>query len=231
MLAAGVPLVQTIEMIGKGHNNGNMQKLLATIGNKLQSGIPLSECLREHPLFFDDLYCDLVQSGEQSGALETIYARIATYKEKAEALKAKIKKAMTYPIAVLVIAFIVTAVLLIFVVPVFKDIFDSFGAELPGFTLFVLAISEFMQAYWYFGVAGIFLIGYLYKQAHLKSQKFRDSVDKKILKLPVVGDVLQKAAVARYARTLSTTFAAGVPLVEALDSVSGCSINSSTIAK
>ena len=225
MLGAGVPLVQTIEMIGAGHNNGNMQKLLGTIGNKLQSGIPLSECLREHPKYFDDLYCDLVNSGEQSGALETIYARIATYKEKGEALKAKIKKAMTYPIAVLIIAFIVTSILLIFVVPVFKEIFDSFGAELPGFTLMVLAISEFMQAYWYFGLAGIFIAGYLFKKAHLKSQSFRDSVDRKILKLPVIGDVLKKAAVARYARTLSTTFAAGVPLPDALESAAGASGN------
>ncbi len=225
MLGAGVPLVQTIEMIGNGHNNGNMQKLLGNIGNKLQSGVPLSDCLREHPLYFDDLYCDLVNSGEQSGALETIYDRVATYKEKAEALKAKIKKAMTYPIAVLVIAFIVTAVLLIFVVPVFKDIFDSFGAELPGFTLLVLAISEFMQAYWYFGLAGIFAVGYLFKKTHRTSQTFRDSVDKKILKLPIIGDVLKKAAVARYARTLSTTFAAGVPLPDALESAAGASGN------
>ena len=225
MLGAGVPLVQTIEMIGNGHNNGNMQKLLGNIGNKLQSGVPLSDCLREHPLYFDDLYCDLVNSGEQSGALETIFDRVATYKEKAEALKAKIKKAMTYPIAVLVIAFVVTAVLLIFVVPVFKDIFDSFGAELPGFTLLVLAISEFMQAYWYFGLAGIFAAGYLFKKAHRSSLSFRDSVDKKILKLPVIGDVLKKAAVARYARTLSTTFAAGVPLPDALESAAGASGN------
>lgn len=225
MLGAGVPLVQTIEMIGSGHNNGNMQKLLATIGNKLQSGMPLSDCLREHPIYFDDLYCDLVNSGEQSGSLETIYDRVATYKEKAEALKAKIKKAMTYPISVLIIAFIVTAILLIFVVPVFKDIFDSFGAELPAFTLLVLAISEFMQAYWYFGLAGIFIIGFLFKKAHLNSQSFRDSVDKKILKLPIIGDVLKKAAVARYARTLSTTFAAGVPLPDALESAAGASGN------
>ena len=225
MLGAGVPLVQTIEMIGAGHNNGNMQKLLGAIGNKLQSGIPLSDCLREHPEFFDGLYCDLVNSGEQSGALETIYDRVATYKEKAEALKAKIKKAMTYPISVLVVAFIVTAILLIFVVPVFQDIFNSFGAELPAFTQFVIAISEFMQAYWYFGLAGIFIAGYLFKKAHLKSQGFRDSVDKKILKIPVVGDVLKKAAVARYARTLSTTFAAGVPLPDALESAAGASGN------
>jgi type IV pilus assembly protein PilC len=225
MLGAGVPLVQTIEMIGKGHSNGKMQKLLGEIGNKLQSGIPLSECLRDHPQYFDSLYCDLVQSGEQSGALETIYDRVATYKEKAEALKAKIKKAMTYPIAVLIIAGIVTSILLIFVVPVFKEIFDSFGAELPSFTLFVLAISDFMQSYWYLGLGAIFAAMYLLKKAHLKSQKFRDSVDKKILKLPVVGDILEKAAVARYARTLATTFAAGVPLPDALESAAGASGN------
>jgi len=217
--------VQTIEMIGKGHANGNMQRLLGEIGHKLSSGIPLSDCLRDHPLFFDDLYCDLVASGEQSGALETIYDRIATYKEKAEALKAKIKKALTYPIAVLVIAFVVTAILLIFVVPVFQDIFNSFGAELPAFTLLVISISEFMQAYWYFGLAAIFASGFLFKRAHRNSQKFRDQVDRSILKLPVIGDLLEKAAVARYARTLSTTFAAGVPLIDALDSAAGASGN------
>jgi len=225
MLGAGVPLVQTVEMIGKGHSNGKVQKLLAEIGNKLQSGIPLSECLREHPKYFDSLYCDLVQSGEQSGALETIYDRIATYKEKAEALKAKIKKALTYPIAVLVVAAIVTSILLIFVVPVFKEIFDSFGAELPAFTLFVLAISNVMQSYWYIALGVIFAVGYIFKNAHLKSQNFRDSVDKKILKIPVIGDILQKAAVARYARTLATTFAAGVPLPDALESAAGASGN------
>lgn len=225
MLGAGVPLVQTIEMIGKGSSNGNMQKLLADIGNKLSSGIPLSECLREHPRYFDDLYCDLVQSGEQSGSLETIYDRIATYKEKAEALKAKIKKAMTYPISVLIIAAIVTSVLLIFVVPVFQEIFASFGAELPAFTLLVIAISEMMQAYWYIVLAAIFTGIYFFKKAHLNSQKFRDSVDRKILKIPVFGDILEKAAVARYARTLSTTFAAGVPLIDALESAAGASGN------
>ncbi len=225
MLGAGVPLVQTVQMIGQGHNNGKMRKLLADVESKLSSGIPLSDCLRDHPLYFDDLYCDLVASGEQSGSLETIYGRIATYKEKAEALKSKIKKAMTYPIAVLVIAAIVTSILLIFVVPVFQDIFAGFGAELPGFTLFVIAISEFMQAYWYLGLGGLFLASFLFKRAHRNSQKFRDSVDKNILKLPVIGDLLEKAAVARYARTLSTTFAAGVPLVDALESAAGASGN------
>jgi len=198
---------------------------MADIGTKLQSGIPLSDCLREHPQYFDGLYCDLVNSGEQSGALETIYDRIATYKEKAEALKAKIKKAMTYPISVLVIAGIVTSILLIFVVPVFQEIFASFGAELPAFTLLVISISEFMQSNWYLGLGAIFVGMYLFKKAHLNSQDFRDSVDKKILKLPVVGDLLKKAAVARYARTLSTTFAAGVPLPDALESAAGASGN------
>jgi type IV pilus assembly protein PilC len=225
MLGAGVPLVQSIEMIGSGHDNGKMRKLLGDIGLKLSSGIPLSDCLREHPLYFDDLYCDLVASGEQSGALETIYGRIATYKEKAEALKSKIKKAMTYPIAVLVVAAIVTSILLIFVVPVFQEIFDSFGAELPAFTLFVIGISEIMQAYWYIALAAIYVSLFLFKRTHRNSQKFRDTVDKTILKLPVIGDLLEKAAVARYARTLSTTFAAGVPLIDALDSAAGASGN------
>ena len=225
MLGAGVPLVQSIEMIGKGHDNGNMQKLLGDIGLKLASGIPLSDCLREHPRYFDDLYCDLVASGEQSGALETIYDRIATYKEKAEALKAKIKKALTYPISVLVIAFVVTAILLIFVVPVFEEIFASFGAELPAFTLMVIALSEFMQAYWYLGLGAIFIAGYMFKKTHQNSEAFRDKVDAFVIKLPVIGDILDKAAVARYARTLSTTFAAGVPLIDALESAAGASGN------
>jgi len=225
MLGAGVPLVQTIEMIGKGHNNGNMQKLLGEVAHKLSSGIPLSDCLREHPRQFDDLYCDLVASGEQSGSLETIYDRIATYKEKAEALKAKIKKAMTYPIAVMVIAAIVTSILLIFVVPVFEEIFAGFGAELPAFTLFVVGISDFMVAYWHLGLGAVFLAIFLFKRAHRNSQKLRDQVDRQILKLPVIGDVLEKAAVARYARTLSTTFAAGVPLIDALESAAGASGN------
>lgn len=225
MLGAGVPLVQTIEMIGKGHDNGKMRTLLGDINIKLSSGIPLSDCLREHPQYFDDLYCDLVASGEQSGALESIYGRIATYKEKAEALKSKIKKAMTYPISVLVIAAIVTSILLIFVVPVFQEIFASFGAELPAFTLLVISISEFMQAYWYIGLAVLYAAFFLFKRAHRNSQKLRDKVDVAILKLPVMGDLLEKAAVARYARTLSTTFAAGVPLIDALESAAGASGN------
>ena len=225
MLGAGVPLVQTIEMIAKGNSNDKIQKLLGDIGLKLSSGIPLSDCLREHPRHFDDLYCDLVASGEQSGALETIYERIATYKEKAESLKAKIKKAMTYPIAVLVISAIVTSILLIFVVPTFQEIFASFNAELPAFTQMVIGLSEVMQSYWYLVLAGLFAFNYIFRQIHRSSEKFRDSVDAKILKLPVVGNILEKAAVARYARTLSTTFAAGVPLIDALESAAGASGN------
>ncbi|MEW6997698.1 type II secretion system F family protein [Colwelliaceae bacterium BS250] len=225
MLGAGVPLVQSVEMIGKGHDNGNMRKLLTEIGNKVQSGLPFSDCLREHPKYFDDLYCDLVESGEQSGALDTIFDRIAIYKEKAETLKSKIKKAMTYPIAVMVIAAIVTSILLIFVVPTFAEIFAGFGAELPGFTLFVVGISDFMVAYWWVVLAFIFAIGKVFKETHLRSQDFRDKVDRIILKLPVVGNILDKAAVARFARTLSTTFAAGVPLIDALESAAGASGN------
>jgi len=225
MLTAGVPLVQTIEMIGSGHDNAKMSRLLSEIGHKLQSGIPLSDCLREHPRYFDDLYCDLVGSGEQSGALETIFDRIAIYKEKAEALKSKIKKAMTYPISVLIIAGIVTSILLLFVVPVFQEIFSGFGAELPGFTLMVIGVSNFLQAYWYMMLAGIIAFIWLFKRAHRNSQKFRDGTDRSILRIPVIGNILEKAAVARYARTLSTTFAAGVPLIDALDSAAGASGN------
>ncbi|WNC68051.1 type II secretion system F family protein [Thalassotalea nanhaiensis] len=225
MLGAGVPLVQTVEMIGKGNPNGNMRKLLSDIGNKVQSGLPLSECLREHPKYFDDLYCDLVESGEQSGALETIFDRIAIYKEKAEVLKSKIKKAMTYPIAVLVVAAIVTSILLIFVVPTFVEVFAGFDAELPAFTLFVVGISDFMVAYWWVALAIMFGVGYIFKQTHLKSQDFRDKIDRLILKTPVIGAILDKAAVARFARTLSTTFAAGVPLIDALGSAAGASGN------
>lgn len=225
MLSAGVTLIQSIDMIAHGHNNVRMRKMLGEISNEVKAGNPLSNSLRKHPDQFDDLYCDLVETGEQSGALETIYDRIAIYKEKAEALKSKIKKAMFYPIAVVVVAFIVTTILLIFVVPQFEEIFSSFGAELPAFTQFVLMISRFMQDYGLFVGLGLFAFGFLFKRAHKKSKKMRDSVDAKILKIPVIGQILKKAAVARFTRTLSTTFAAGVPLISALDSAAGASGN------
>lgn len=225
MLMAGVPLIQSIEMIGSGAKNKSVAKLMENIGDDVKSGMPLSQSLRKHPRYFDDLYCDLVASGEQSGALDKIFDRVALYKEKAEALKSKIKKAMFYPIAVLVVAVIVTSILLIFVVPQFQDIFNGFGAELPGFTLMVIGISEFMQEYWWIILIVIIAAGFAYKEALLKSKKLRDANDRAILKLPVIGMILNKAAVARYARTLSTTFAAGVPLVDALDSAAGASGN------
>ena len=225
MLMAGVPLIQAIEMIGSGSTNKSVGKLMETIGDEVKAGQPLNQALRKHPRYFDDLYCDLVASGEQSGALDKIFDRVALYKEKSEALKAKIKKAMFYPIAVLVIALIVTSIFLIFVVPQFQDIFAGFGAELPAFTLFVIGISEFMQAYWWMILIAIVGFGYAFKEAKLRSLKLRDATDRAILKLPVIGMILNKAAVARYARTLSTTFAAGVPLVDALDSAAGASGN------
>ncbi len=225
MLGAGVPLVQAMEMISKGHEKEPMRKLIGQIVNEIASGKPLSEALKEHPKYFDDLYCDLVASGEQSGALDTIYDRIALYKEKAEALKSKIKKAMFYPTAVMVVAFLVTGILLVFVVPQFQEIFAGFGAELPAFTQMVINISEFVQAYWYIILGAIFAFIFAFRQAHQRSKKVRDASDKAILKTPIIGGILEKSAVARFARTLSTTFAAGVPLISALESAAGASGN------
>ena len=225
MLEAGVPLVQTIEMIKSSYSNTQMQKLLTAINFKLQSGTPLSQCLRAHPEHFDELYCNLINSGEQSGALDVIYDRIATYKEKTERLKSKVKKALIYPAAVILVAFSVTSILLIFVVPIFKNIFINFGAELPSFTLLIVAISEFMQSYWHFAIAGVFLSGYILRKAYFKSKNFRNSVDNKTLKIPIIGTILTKASIARYARTLATTFAAGVPLPDALETAANASGN------
>jgi type IV pilus assembly protein PilC len=226
MLSAGVTLIQTIDMVASGHTNKKMRTLLGEIGASVSAGNPLSATLRKHPDYFDDLYCDLVETGEQSGALETIYDRIAIYKEKSEALKSKIKKAMFYPIAVVVVAFIVTTILLIFVVPQFEEIFSSFGAELPAFTQFVLGISRGIQNYGLM-IAGVaFAAGTLFARTHKKSLKLRDWVNAKTLKIPVIGEILKKASVARFTRTLATTFAAGVPLMGALDSAAGAAGNS-----
>jgi len=225
MLAAGVPLVQSIDLISSGAEKKSLRTLMQKISIKVQSGIPLSEVLREHPKYFDELYCDLVKSGEQSGALDRIFDRVATYKEKAEALKSKIKKAMFYPVAVMVVALIVTSILLIFVVPSFAEIFAGFGAELPAFTLFVVGISDWMQEYWWTVVIAIFIGLFLFKKSYVNNLQFRTAVDAMALKMPVMGMIINKAAVARYARTLSTTFAAGVPLIEALESAAGASGN------
>lgn len=225
MMGAGVPLLQSFDIIGEGFENPNMRKLVDEVKQEVASGNSLANSLRKKPQYFDDLYCNLVDAGEQSGALETLLDRVATYKEKTESLKAKIRKAMTYPIAVVVVAIIVSAILLIKVVPQFQSVFANFGAELPAFTRMVISLSETLQAWWLFVLFGMFIAAFALKEAHKRSEKFRDFVDRSLLKLPIVGMIIYKSSVARYARTLSTTFAAGVPLVEALDSVAGATGN------
>ncbi|WP_165674259.1 type II secretion system F family protein [Metapseudomonas otitidis] len=225
MMKAGVPLLQSFDIISEGVDNQNMRKLVEEVKQEVAAGNSFANSLRKKPLYFDELYCNLVDSGEQSGALENLLDRVATYKEKTESLKAKIKKAMTYPIAVVIVALIVSAILLIKVVPQFQSIFSGFGAELPAFTMMVIHLSEFLQTWWFVVLAAIFGASFSIRELHRRSKKFRDGVDRTVLKLPIVGDILYKSAVARYARTLSTTFAAGVPLVDALDSVSGATGN------
>jgi type IV pilus assembly protein PilC len=225
MLSAGVPLVQAFEIVGRGHENPSMQDLILAIKADVEGGTALAEALAKHPLYFDELYVNLVHTGEHAGVLDTLLDKIATYKEKTEAIKGKIKKALFYPTAVLIVAFIVTAILLMFVVPQFQELFAGFGADLPGFTVFVIGISDFFGAYWWAIFGGI--IGAVVTFAELKrrSRKFNHYLDRIILKVPVIGEIMRKAAIARYARTLATTFAAGVPLVEALESVAGATGN------
>ncbi len=225
MMKAGVPLLQSFEIIGEGFDNPNMRKLVDDLKQDVAAGNSFAAALRKKPQYFDDLYCNLVDSGEQSGSLETLLDRVATYKEKTEALKAKIKKAMNYPIAVVLVAIIVSAILLIKVVPQFQEVFANFGAELPAFTLMVIGLSEALQAWWHVVLLVMFGAAYAFKTAHGKSERFRNGFDRFLLKVPVVGDILYKSAVARFARTLATTFAAGVPLVDALDSVAGATGN------
>jgi type IV pilus assembly protein PilC len=225
MMSAGVPLVQAFDIIGRGHDNAGMRDLIMKIKGEVESGTSLSDTLAKHPLYFDNLVISLVNAGEQAGVLETLLDKIATYKEKTEYLKAKIKKALFYPTAVIIVAIIVTAILLIFVVPQFEELFSNFGADLPAFTRMVVNLSEFMQAYWwlFFGILAAVGIGFM--QGKKRSKKFGRILDRTILKLPIIGPIMHKAAVARYARTLSTMFAAGVPLVEALHSVAGATGN------
>ena len=225
MMKAGVPLVQSFEIVADGHDNPSMQELLLKIKMDIEGGNNLANSLAAHPAYFDDLFVSLVESGEQSGALETMLDRIAIYKEKTEALKAKIKKAVKYPTAVLVVACIVTAILLIKVVPTFQELFAGFGAELPAFTQMVINLSEWMQSYWFILLGILILASIGFVEAKKRSQAFCDFMDRLVLKLPIVGDIIYKATIARYARTLATTFAAGVPLVEALDSVAGATGN------
>ncbi|WP_417687606.1 type II secretion system F family protein [Pseudidiomarina sp.] len=226
MLEAGVPLLQSLEMVAKGTDHIRVRNLMLTIADDVGGGSPLAAALRKHPEVFDPLYCDLVNSGEESGSLEAIFDRVATYREKSEALKAKIKKALVYPSAVIVVAIAVTMILLVYVVPQFESVFSDFGAELPAMTQFVVNLSEIVQAYAIYILAGFILAGFLFARAMVKSEKFRDKVQAMSLRIPVVGMILHKAAVARFARTLSTTFAAGVPLISALESAAGASGNS-----
>lgn len=221
MLSSGVPLVQALDIVGRGHENPSMQKLILTVRNDIENGDTLAQALGKHPLQFDDLFCNLVNAGEQAGVLETLLGKIADYKEKTESLKAKIKKAMTYPTAVLTIAFIVTAILLIFVVPTFEELFAGFGADLPAFTQSVIELSKFMQAWWWAVFGSIFLVIYSLLFFKKRSRKFNHTLDRIFLKLPAIGDILNKSAIARFSRTLATMSTAGVPLVEALTSVSG----------
>ncbi|TKJ67487.1 type II secretion system protein F [Pseudomonas viridiflava] len=225
MMKAGVPLLQSFDIISEGSENPNMRSLVDSLKQEVSAGNSFATALRQKPEHFDDLFCNLVDAGEQAGALESLLDRVATYKEKTEKLKAKIKKAMTYPAAVLVVAIIVSGILLIKVVPQFQSVFASFGAELPAFTLMVIGLSEIVQTWW-LAILGLFIAGiFLFKRSYKQSQKFRDSIDRFLLKIPIIGPLIFKSSVARYARTLATTFAAGVPLVEALDSVAGATGN------
>ncbi|QTE87013.1 type II secretion system F family protein [Shewanella algae] len=225
MLAAGVPLVTSIELIARGHEKNKVRVLLGTVLADLQAGIPLSDALRPHRVYFDDLYVDLVAAGEHSGSLDAVFDRIATYKEKSEALKSKIKKAMFYPAAVVVVAIAVTALLLVVVVPQFEEVFRGFGAELPAFTQLIVSLSRGLQSTWYLFLAGIVISVWLFVRAHRNSEHFRNRIDEMVLKIPAIGDILHKGAMARFARTLATTFAAGVPLIDGLESAAGASGN------
>lgn len=225
MIVAGIPIVQAFEIVGKGHENPSMQTLLQTIREDIESGTSMNVALAKHPLYFDQLYCNLVAAGEQAGILDSLLDKIATYKEKIEAIKGKIKSALFYPTAVLVVAFIITAILLIFVIPQFETLFKGFGGDLPAFTQMVVNLSKVFQAYWWaiFGAlgGGAFAIAYFYK----RSIPAQHAVDRLILRAPIVGPIVKKATIARFSRTLATMFAAGMPLVEALDSVAGAAGN------
>jgi type IV pilus assembly protein PilC len=225
MIESGIPLVQAFDIVAKGQSNNRMKELIEAIKSDVETGLTLSESLNKHPNYFNDLFCNLVDAGEKSGSLDIMLDKVATYKEKTETIKKKIKKALTYPMAVLVVALIVTTGLLIFVVPQFESLFKGFGANLPAFTQSVVNMSKFFQAYWYyiFGALGGAVYAFIYAKNH--SLDFAHNLDKTLLKVPVIGIILEKAAIARFTRTLSITFAAGLPLVEALKSVAGATGN------
>jgi type IV pilus assembly protein PilC len=225
MLAAGIPVAQAFDIVGRGHENPSMRELVNTVKHDIESGTSMTESLGKHPLYFDELYCNLVQAGEAAGILDTILDKLAIYKEKIESLKSKIKSALFYPTAVIVVAFIITSVLMIFVIPQFESLFKGFGADLPAFTKLVIDISNVFTSYWWaiFGsiIGSVAFFSYSYK----RSTKMQHTMDRLLLRAPVIGEIVRKATIARFTRTLATMFAAGVPLVEALDSVAGASGN------
>ncbi len=225
MMKAGVPLVQSFEIVADGMDNPAMKELILKIRDEVSSGQSFAHAVRTQPDHFDDLFCNLIEAGEQSGALETMLDRLAEYKEKSEQLKGKIKSAMNYPISILVIAGIVSSILLIKVVPQFEEIFAGFGAELPEFTQMVVDMSRFMTEWWFVGLSALAAMFFGFKEIHKRSQAFRDGKERLLLKLPILGDIIDKSCIARFARTLSTTFSAGVPLVDALESVAGAAGN------
>jgi type IV pilus assembly protein PilC len=225
MMSAGVPMVQAFEIVGRGHENPTMQELILTIKADVEGGTALADALKKHPLQFEDLYVNLVRAGEHAGVLETLLHKIATYKEKTESIKGKIKKAMFYPAAIVAAAIVVTAILLIFVIPQFEDLFSSFGADLPAFTQMVVSISHFVRDYWWAILGIAIVVFYMFSASWKRSRKFRHGIDRALLKVPVIGMILNKSAIARFSRTLATMSAAGVPLVEALDSVAGATGN------
>jgi len=225
MMSAGVPLVQAFEIITKGNEHSGMQQLVAALKTDIEGGSSLAQALKKHPGEFDDLFCNLVKAGEQAGILENLLNKIATYKEKTELLKSKIRKAMIYPTAIMLVAFIVTVILLVWVVPQFENLFSSFGADLPVFTQLVVDLSEFVQTWWMVIFGGLIAAFYAFKVARKNSPSFNTTWDRFLLHVPILGKILSKASVARYSRTLSTMFAAGVPLVEAMESVAGATGN------
>ena len=225
MMRSGVPLVQSLELISNGHEKAGMQDLIKKIRQDIESGADLGTALGNHPKYFDDLFVSLVKAGEHSGSLEDMLEKIATYKEKSESMKAKVKKAMMYPLMVLIMAAVVSCIMLIWVIPQFKSIFESFGADLPAFTLWVIGLSEWLQASWWQPLLFLIIAGFAFKQAKLRSEKFNVFIDGLVLKIPVMGVIIEKSAIARFARTLATMFAAGVPMVEAMDSVAGSTGN------
>ena len=225
MMKAGVPLLQAFDIVGRGHANASVSKLLNDVRSDIETGSSLNQAFRKYPLYFDPLFCNLVSAGEQAGILDSLLDRLATYKEKILAIKGKIKSALFYPVAVLAVGFIVTAVIMIFVIPAFKSVFSSFGADLPGPTLVVMGISDFFVAWWYVIFPLIFFGIYFFLQAWKRSPKIQAIMDRILLQAPIFGDLVRKSSIARWTRTLATMFAAGVPLVEALDSVGGASGN------